>query len=288
MQIGIFAKTFAGSSPDVVLAKVKAAGFDVAQYNLACSGLESMPGTVSGDAITEVRGAVAATGVRLNALSATYNMIHPDKTEREKGHQRLAVVAQAAHDLSIPMITLCTGTRDAEDQWRNHPDNNGLEAWRDLMASMLVAIGIAERFDLDLGVEPELANVVSSARHAKRLIDECKSPRLKIVLDAANLFEHESLAEQRRIVAEAADLLGPHIAMAHAKDRDANGGFVAAGTGVLDYPHFLTCLTSAGFHGPLVTHGLGADEAPFVATFLSETLRHLNLSPPSRVGVGHT
>jgi sugar phosphate isomerase/epimerase len=272
MQIGIFAKTFDGKSAGAVLPQVKAAGFGIAQYNLACSGLASMPDAVSGAVIAEVREAAAATGVTLNALSATYNMIHPDVSVREKGHTRLAVVAKAAHDLGIPMITLCTGTRDAEDQWRHHPDNDSNDAWRDLIESMRFAIGIADRFGLELGVEPELANVVSSARHAKRLIDECKSPRLKIVLDAANLFENESLAEQRRIVAEAIHLLAQHVAMAHAKDRTADGAFVAAGTGVLDYPHFLKALKAANFRGPLVTHGLSAEEAPGVSAFLKSVV----------------
>ena len=211
MQIGIFAKTFAGNSAGTVLPQVKAAGFGVAQYNLACSGLASMPDTVSNDVISDVRGAVASSGVRLNALSATYNMIHPDKAEREKGHQRLAVVAKAAHDLEIPMITLCTGTRDAKDQWTHHPDNTSKSAWRDLIDAMRIAIGIAERFDVDLGIEPELANVVSGAASAKRLIDECKSPRIKIVLDAANLFEVESVTGQRRIIADSCRLAwSPH------------------------------------------------------------------------------
>ena len=272
MQIGIFAKTFAGSSPQAVLTQVKAAGFDVAQYNLACSGLSSMPDAIDDKVIKEIRGAVATSGVKLSALSATYNMIHPDVISREIGHRRLAIVAKAASDLSIPMITLCTGTRDPHDQWTNHPDNSGKKAWRDLIDSMVVAIGIADRFDVDLGVEPELANVVSGSAKAKQLIDECKSPRIKIVLDAANLFEVEPLAEQRRIVAEAIDILSPHIAMAHAKDRDAQGSFVAAGTGVLDYPHFMSCLNRAGFTGPLVTHGLSANAAPGVAAFLKRVV----------------
>ncbi len=166
-------------------------------------------------------------------------MAHPDKWVREQGHKRLAVVAKTASDLGIPLITLCTGSRDAADQWRHHPDNASKDAWRDMMESMAVAIEIADHFNVDLGIEPELANVVSNAKLAKRLIDECKSPRLKIILDAANLFEVASLAEQRNTVSEAIELLAPRIAMAHAKDRAPDGAFVAAGKGVLDYPHFL-------------------------------------------------
>jgi sugar phosphate isomerase/epimerase len=57
--------------------------------------------------------------------------------------------------------------------------------------------------------------------------------------------------------------------MAHAKDRDPAGGFVAAGRGVVDFPHFLNCLRAAGFDGDLVTHGLTVDEAADVAAFLA-------------------
>lgn len=269
MQVGIFAKTFDGKTPGRVLPQVKAAGFSIAQYNLACSGLASMPDEVPDSVIAEVRHAIDTTGVRLNALSATCNMAHPDAAIRNQGHARLAVVAKAARDLEIPLVTLCTGTRDAEDQWRYHPNNSSSEAWRDMMESMHIAIDIADRFDVDLGIEPELANVVANAKAAKRLIDDCKSPRIKIVLDAANLFEVTSLAEQRNIISDAIDLLAPHIVMAHAKDRNAQGQFVAAGTGVLDYSHFLKTLKANGFDGPLITHGLSAEEAPSVAMFLN-------------------
>jgi sugar phosphate isomerase/epimerase len=287
MQLGIFAKTFSGTSPSVVLRQVKAAGFDVAQYNMACSGLAAMPDAINKDVIVDVRTAVAETGVTLNALSATYNMAHPDVAVRAHGNRCLEVIAKAAQDLAIPLVTLCTGSRDAFDQWRHHPDNNSAEAWRDMMASMAIAVDIADRYNVNLGIEPELANIVSNAAKAKALIDECKSPRIKIVLDAANLFEVCSLTEQRRTITDAIQLLGPHITMAHAKDRDGTGAFVAAGMGVLDYQHFLMELNDIGFTGPLVTHGLSASEAPAVAKFLTHTLS-LPLQNHSALGVGNT
>jgi sugar phosphate isomerase/epimerase len=82
-----------------------------------------------------------------------------------------------------------------------------------------------------------------------------------------------SVEEQRRIVSEAVDMLGPHIIMAHAKDRKADGSFAAAGTGVLDYPHLIRTLKNSGFNGTLVTHGLSASEAPEVAEFLRRQLQ---------------
>lgn len=272
MQLGIFAKTFEGSTPGPVLNAVAKAGYGAAQYNMACSGLAPMPDAIPDAASAAIAAEARASGVDIVAVSGTYNMIHPDMRVREAGHRRLEVLAAQARGMGTPLITLCTGTRDAEDQWRAHPDNDGAEAWRDLVAAMEIALEIAEPHDVDYGIEPELANVVNSAAKARRLIDEMGSARLKIVMDPANLFETETPARQRDIVSEAIDLLADRIVMGHAKDRAADGAFVTAGQGVLDYPHYLSRLRAIGFSGAVVTHGLSAAEAADVARFLRETM----------------
>lgn len=273
MKLGIFAKTFDGTDPETVLKAVAGAGFACAQYNMACSGLPPMPDEISNAQARSVADAAAITGVEIIAVSGTYNMIHPDLAVRRAGHRRLAVLAERCAAMSTGLITLCTGTRDPVDQWKEHPDNNSPEAWRDLLEAMETAIGIADRHDVDLGIEPELANVVNSAEKARRLIDELKSPRLKIVMDPANLFEVETPEEQRGIVSSAIDLLADRIVMAHAKDRTTDGRFATAGKGALDYTHYLRKLASVGFGGSLITHGLSASEAEDVATFLGSRLQ---------------
>ena len=275
MELGILAKTFPGTSPAPVLAAARTAGYRVVQYNMACSGLDPMPAAIPQAVARAVQAAADQQGVAIAAVSATYNMIHPDPNVRRRGHDSLAVLAAAAAPLGTRLLTLCTGTRDPDDQWRAHPGNDAPDAWRDLTASLEMALAIAEAHDVDLGIEPELANVINSAAKARRIIDEMGSPRLKIILDPANLFEIATPAEQHRIVAEGIDLLADRIVMAHAKDRDATGGFATAGKGVIDYDHYLACLARAGFGGPLVTHGLGADEAAGVAGFLSRKLAEL-------------
>jgi sugar phosphate isomerase/epimerase len=268
MRIGIFAKTFPGSDPHTVLAEVASAGFATTQYNMACSGLPSLPDRIDAATTEAIRSAATGAGVEIVALSGTFNMIHPDPAVRSAGLEKLAVLAEAARPMGTRLVTLCTGTRDPDDQWRAHPDNATPEAWSDLLVAMEAALTIAEANDIDLGVEPELANVVSSADLALRLIDDIGSPRIRIVLDAANLFETASPPEQRAIVSRAVALLGDRIAIAHAKDREPGGSFAVAGEGVLDYPHYLAELTRVGFDGALIAHGLDAREAPGVASFL--------------------
>jgi sugar phosphate isomerase/epimerase len=273
MQPGIFAKTFAGSDPDTVLHAARNAGYCAVQYNMACSGLGPLPLAVSASAAQAVREASIQHGISIAAVSATYNMIHPDMVARKAGRQAFSAIASAAQMMGTRLITLCTGSLDASDQWRHHPDNHGDAAWREMRAEFDLLLEIAEQHDVHLGVEPELANVVASASQARRLIDEVGSERIRIVLDPANLFEQEPLAVQRRIISDALELLGDKIALAHAKDRMPDGGFATAGRGVIDWGHYLRGLKATGFDGALVTHGLAEAEAMQTRRFLQDALR---------------
>ncbi|SDA60963.1 sugar phosphate isomerase/epimerase family protein [Mesorhizobium qingshengii] len=272
MRLGIFAKTFPGTEPAAVLTAARQAGYETTQFNLACAGLPSMPDAVAANVIMAIRAAARSTGVSLAALSGTYNMAHPDKAARDDGLRRLAVVIETAAALDIPLVTLCTGSRNGADQWAYHPDNATPAAWSDMAAEMEKALALAEAAGVDLGIEPEQANIVTSAKDATKLIREMGSKHLKMVLDPANLFEHATPGEARAIVAAAIDEAAGHIAMAHAKDRHGDGRFATTGQGIVDFPDFVARLKAAGFDGPLVTHGLSADEAPGVAAFLRRLL----------------
>ena len=272
MQLGIFAKTFAARGALPVFSAVRAAGYESTQFNMACTSLPSMPDEIAASVVSETAVAAKSLGISIAAISGTYNMAHPDPRVRDDGLRRLGVIIASAKAMGTNLVTLCTGSRDIEDQWCFHQDNATPEAWRDMVVEMTKALQLAEAHGVDLGIEPELANIVSSAQLAKQLIDEMKSKRLRIVLDPANLFEIETKRMRLEIISRAVDVLAGHISMAHAKDRNPMGEFVAAGTGVMDFSHFVACLKKAGFDGPLITHGLTEAEAPAVAIFLKKIL----------------
>jgi len=272
MQLGIFAKTFSAQTPQDVLAAALAAGYDCVQYNWACSGLDSMPDNVPKAVLQTTQAAIKNSGLQAVALSGTFNMIHPDKAVRQRGLARLETVIASAAALNISMVTLCTGSRHPDDQWAAHADNDTPAAWDDLMLIMTEAVRMAKQHDICLGVEPELANTINSIDKALRLMQSFDSPHLRIVLDPANLFERVSNTERLETIERAVDELAPYISLCHAKDRLADGQFCVAGDGVIDYPHYLSCLKRIGYAGPMITHGLDADDAPRVARFLSASI----------------
>ena len=274
MRLGIFAKTFPRPTVEEVFDAVRAAGFQCVQFNFACAGLGTLPDHFNFDAICRVQDAVETRGIELAAVSGTFNMIHPDVRRREGGQERLINLIAVAQDLRIPLVTLCTGTRDHHDMWRRHPDNDSPSAWRDLVDSINWVLGETETSRVALGIEPEVSNVIDSAVKCRRLLDEIGSPRLKVVMDGANLFHQGELPRMREVLDEAFELLGPDIVLAHAKDlaRDGKAGDRAAGTGLLDYDYYLALLRRAGYNGPLVLHGLREDEVAGSVQFLNAKL----------------
>lgn len=268
MDLGIFAKTFVRPTLGETLDAVVSHGLRWVQFNFACAGLPSMPERI--DCADAIRRELAARKISMAAVSGTFNMIHPDPTVRCEGLKRLRTLAAACGELGAPVITLCTGTRDPENMWRRHPGNAEPSAWRDLLASMLEAVRIADDHGVTMAFEPEVANVIDTAAKGRRLLDETGSPRLKVVIDAANLFHAGQLPRMREILDEAFELLGRDIILAHAKDlsRDGEAGHEAAGTGRLDYDHYLARLKASGFRGPLILHGLAEDQVDQSVAFL--------------------
>ena len=268
MRLGIFAKTFPRPSLAETLDAVAAVGLRVMQFNLALAGGPSLPEAIAPELASAIRAQAAERGLEMAAVSGTYNMAHPDPAVREDGLRRLGVLLAAAPALGTGIVSLCTGTRDAEDMWRRHPDNGTPEAWRDMLASVEAALVLAESHGVVLAFEPEHNNVVDSAAAGRRLLDELRSPRLRVVIDAANLLLGPDLGRQGEILRQAFELLGDEVVLAHAKDVRRDGAIVAAGRGELDYGAYLALLAGIGRDVPLILHGLDEREVPGSIAFL--------------------
>lgn len=277
MRIGIFTSVFQRPTLAERLEAVRAHGLDCVQFDLSSAGAEPMPERIDPALCDRMRDAFVASGVTMSAVNGTFNMAHPDANVRRDGLRRLRELALACGRLGTSIITLCTGTRDRQSMWKRHPDNDAPDAWEDLVRTMEEALALTEETGVTLAFEPEVSNVVDSARKGRLLLDTLRSPRLKVVMDGANIFHAGELPRMRSILEEAFDLLGPEIVIAHVKDlsHDGEAGQEAAGTGLLDYPLYLSLLQRAGFQGPVILHGLSEAQAGEAVAFLRSTLAAL-------------
>ena len=273
MRLGIFAKTFPRPTVEEVFDAVRTHDLHCVQFNLSCAGVPTLPDEIDSSLITRIREAAQSRDIEIAAISGTYNMIHPDQEVQQRGLRRLRTLAATCQDLETSIITLCTGTRDPVDMWRWHRENASPEAWSNLLQVMEAALRIAEEEQVTLAFEPEHANVVSTAERGQALLAAMQSPRLKVVIDPANLIVPGDERPMSQVLDEAFDLLGEHIVIAHAKDKGADHSFRAAGEGILDYDSYLHLLQVSGFTGPLIAHGLTEGQVNTVLEFLYDKLQ---------------
>jgi sugar phosphate isomerase/epimerase len=273
VKVGVFAKIFEPRPIGELFGAVAAAVYQSVQFNLSCVGLPMLPvEPVPEPVLDAIEAAATRHGISIPALSGTFNMIHPNQAEIDAGVRGLEVLGGVCRRLRIPVITLCTGTRDAASMWREHPDNTSASAWRDLVATMRRALAVTPA-EVSLAMEPEPANVVHSAPLARRLIDETGDPRLGVTLDAANLIRAQSAAEDREIFDQAFALLGDRVVLAHAKDRLADGTVCPPGRGAVDFPYFVRGLLGLKFNGSLIAHGMEEKDAAATAAYLAQVVR---------------
>jgi sugar phosphate isomerase/epimerase len=280
MQLGIFAKTFVRPDVDACLAAVAAAGMSATQFNLSVLGLPTIPVEPVPDAVlAAVRDAADRHGVTLAAISGTFNAAHPDAAVRGRFIERFPLLCAAATALEIPVITLSSGSRDPDDMWRWHPDNAGQSAWADSRATLRALAAVAQQHGVRLAFEPEHGNVVTTAERAATMLAEVDAPVLGVVYDAANLLDADlDVGAMEQAITSDVATLAPHVLVAHAKELVPGRGDAPAGAGLLPWTTIVAALSSAGFDGPLVAHGLAEADVPQAVA----TLRRALDAAPSR------
>ena len=219
-----------------------------------------MPEKLDPSLLKEIYEQANMRNIEIVAVNGTFNMIHPDAEVRKEGIKRFEVIAQACEGLKCNFVTLCTGSRNPDNMWRWHDDNLTQKAWDDMIVTMKKCLDIAERYDLTLGLECEASNCINTPERARKLLDELKSPNLKIIMDAANLFQRGDAKGEnvRSIIDNAFSLIGSDIYLAHGKDIKEGEGlnFTHAGNGIVDFDYYLDKLEEYGYKGGMILHGI--------------------------------
>ena len=272
MQPGVFTKVFPRQNFGAVFDAIQAAGIQRAQLIMCANGDEELLVEIAPELIAELRAESGRTGVALPVVSGIYNMAHPDEQVRADGLARLRKVIAAAPELGATAITICTGTRDPENMWRWHDDNDSDLAWSDLVEGLEVALDDAERHQVMLAIEPEPGNLVNGIERARRLLDQLPSQALGVTLDGANIVMCEPDLEPREVLDRAFAAFGDRIVVVHAKDCDSAGHPVPAGRGIVPWDHLAMLLRATPFDGPLIIHSVTESEVAGAVGKLREAI----------------
>lgn len=276
MELGIFSRTYEYSTPEESFDRMSRDGIYRCQLNLSNGGMPTLPEKADEKKLHRLLSVLEDYNIKCDGLSGTFNMIDPGSDARERGIRQFEHQCEIAAMLNIPLVSLCTGSKNLKSKWEWHDDNLKESSWTELMHSTERILRFAETYGVVLGVETEVNNIINTAERARRYLDEFKSPNLKIIMDGANLMTAQSIGSMHAVLDQAFDALGADIVSAHAKDLylDESGkiAYTAPGKGLLDFGYYIAGLKNAGYKGSLIMHGFGESDVAFSRDSLTKLI----------------
>lgn len=251
MQIGIrLHDVNAGLAPELQTLEARAETARVEGFSCVHLAFgKVIKGTAFDDcALTEglalyARRVLSQNGLDAAVLGCYLNLAHPDPEKlreiqsRYYGHLRVAAL------LGAGVVGTETGAPNAE--YRMDANTHSEEALDAFIRGLAPVVERAEHWGVSVAIEPVWKHTVYNADRALQVLWAIASPNLRIILDPVNLLYAGNAAERDRVVGDAMDKLGEHIAVVHLKDFVQEGEELracAAGTGEMDYGPILRFL----------------------------------------------
>lgn len=200
----------------------------------------------------EIATAYRDAGVEIHSIGVYTNLMHPDDAELNAnlayfeammeigGHMGVRTfITEAGHhyDTAVPAPRVPLEFQDA--------------VWPRMIATARRLDDLAAKHDAKVLFEPYFQSFFASAKRVRLFVEELNSPRLRVLLDPANLLELNDLDEMFT-------QLAPWIDCLHAKDRKHHTSRgVAAGKGDIDYKRFVTLAAKTTPQAPLILEYVG-------------------------------
>jgi sugar phosphate isomerase/epimerase len=210
-------------------------------------------------------------GLNIHSLGVYTNLIHPDEAEcRANLAYFEAMMIIGGH---MGVRTFITEAGHYQSDKPGAVEYHFQEAvWKKMVATGKELAALAERHNAVVLLEPFFRGFLASAKRTRLFIEEVGSPRLRVLLDPANLLEVNDLEEMFGQLERYIDCL-------HAKDRKLHvDRGVPAGQGDLDYRKFVTLAAQRAAHAPLILEYVGAADYKQALAHLRNTLRQAGLT----------
>lgn len=207
-------------------------------------------------------------GITIHSIGVYTNLIHPDAAERRANLDYFKAMMAVGRRLGVRTFITEAGHYENPDAPEPHVPLHFQDAvWPQTVATVRELGRIAEDGDAKVLLEPFYRGFLASAKRLRLFLEEVNSPRIRALLDPANLIEVNDLDEMFR-------QLGPWIDCLHAKDRNLHTDVgVAAGAGSLDYPELVTLAAKHAPQAPLILEYVGPQDYQNALAHLRHALR---------------
>ncbi|OHB78412.1 MAG: hypothetical protein A2Z25_22865, partial [Planctomycetes bacterium RBG_16_55_9] len=209
-----------------------------------------------------------SAGISILSIGVYTNLIHPDQAERRANMAYFEAMMKVGAYMNVRTFITEAGHYYAPDQPAPTVEYHFQEeVWKMMVATGRELARMAEQYDATVLFEPFYRHFLASAKRTRVYLDEIGSPRLRVLLDPANLLEVNDLGEMF-------DQLGPRIDCLHAKDRKLHvDRGVPAGQGDLDYVKFVTLAAQHTPNAPLILEYVGAKDYKQALAHLRQAIR---------------
>ena len=248
MQIGIrLHDVNAGLAPECQTMEARAETARAEGFSCVHRALSKVITGVTFDdcALTEglalyTRRVFARSELDVAVLGCYLNLAHPDPEKLREIQSRYYGHLRAAAHMGAGVVGTETGAPNPE--YKMDADTHTAEALDVFIRGLAPVVECAERWGVSVAIEPVWKHIVYNADRAVQVLRAIASPNLRIILDPVNLLYAGNAEERDRVIGDAIDKLGEHVAVVHIKDFVPENGelkAVAAGTGEMDYTRIL-------------------------------------------------
>ncbi len=154
-------------------------------------------------------------------------------------------------------------------------DTHSEYAFGRLIKSLERLVPVAEKYGVNIGIEPVWLHTVYSVDVMKRVLDYFKSDNLKVILDPINLLNDDNYINHRQIVENAIEAFGDKIMSLHLKDYIYDGGMkrVPVTLGEFDVAHCLRAIGQLDNIPDIMLDEMPVAELPLVTEGLKEIIQ---------------
>jgi len=221
----------------------------------------------------QIGDAYRSHGVSIHSIGVYTNLIHPDDTERDANLAYFEAMMKAGKAMDVHTFITESGHYEPEGPVPRIPDYLQEAVWPRMVETGKRLARLAELHDATVLFEPFFGSFLSSAKRTRVFVEEVGSPRIRVLLDPANLLELNDIEE---MFAQ----LHPYIDCLHAKDRKLHvDRGVAAGQGDVDYDELVALAAKHAPHAPFILEYVGAKDYQQALALVRDAIRRRGDTP---------
>lgn len=234
--------------------------------------MNAAPELLTEDLAAEVREELGNAGVSCAVLGCYLKLAAAD----EETAQEVREIYRAHLRFAAQIGALCVGTETPPAEGPEGKACRTEEAYHLFLNRMRPLVQAAEELGVTLAVEPVCTHIIHDADRAVRMLEDLKSDRVKIILDAVNLIDTEHVGGAGELVRDAVRKLGGQVCVLHMKDylpqpEAVRPRPVPCGQGEMDYRALLELAREREL--PMLLENTAHDNAEETRLWLEKQIR---------------